>query len=120
MKSNLKDINLKYEELAEEYIANIGVVEERLKEEVFTDITEELEDKLKLKKDINKYKRLIEYMHEGFGQIDKDEIITYVNPRMAEIFGYTAEEMIGKHLFSLMDDEGKNKIQIYLKRRKKA
>ncbi len=51
MKSNLKDINLKYEELAEENIANNGVIGERLKEEVFTDITEELEDKLKLKKD---------------------------------------------------------------------
>lgn len=132
MKSNLKDINLEYEELAEENIANNGVVsfkkdiitlkktEERLKEEVFTDITEELEDRLKLKKDINKYKRLIEYMHEGFGQIDKDEIIIDVNPRMAEIFGYTLEEMTGKHLFSLMDDEGKKKIQIYLKRRKKG
>ena len=76
MKSNIKDINLKYEELAEENIANNGVVEERLKEEVFTDITEEPEDRLKLKKDLNKYKRLIECMYEGLGQIDKDEIIT--------------------------------------------
>ncbi len=59
-------------------------------------------------------------MHEGLGQIDKNEIITYVNPRMAEMLGYTPEEMIGKHLFSFMDDEGKKKIQIYLKRRKKG
>ena len=99
MKTHLKDINLKYEELAEKNIANNGVIWERLKEEVFADITEEPEDKIKLKKVEDKYKQLIEYMYEGLGQIDKDEIITYVNPRMTEIFGHTPEEMIGKHFF---------------------
>ena len=87
---------------------------------MFTNITEELVDRLKLKKSEDKYKQLIEYMQEGLGQIDKNSIITYVNPRMAEILGYTPEEMIGKHIFDFMDDEGKKKTQMLLKRRKKG
>jgi PAS domain S-box-containing protein/putative nucleotidyltransferase with HDIG domain len=120
MKTNLKDINLKYEELAEKNIANNGFIGKKLKEEMFTGITEELEDRLNLKKDINKFKQLIEYMHEGLGQIDKNKIIIYANPRMAEMLGYAPEEMIGKHLLDFMDDEGKSKAQMQLERRKKG
>ena len=38
--------------------------------------------------------------------VDKDAYTSFVNPHMAEMLGYTAEEMEGKHLFSFMDDRG--------------
>lgn len=70
MKLNLKNIDLKYEELAKINIAGNYSVEEKLKEKMFTNITEELKDRLKLKKDISKYKKLIEYLYEELREIE--------------------------------------------------
>lgn len=38
--------------------------------------------------------------------IDKSSYTTFVNPRMAEMLGYTVEEMIGKHMHFFMDARG--------------
>ena len=51
----------------------------------------------------SKYRNFLEVLHEGIWVIDKDAYTTFVNPRMAEIFGYPVNEMVGKHLFSFMD-----------------
>ncbi len=57
-----------------------------------------------------KYRRLVELAWEGIWAIDDKAVTTYVNPRMAEILEYTAEEMIGRSLFSFMDEQS---IEIY-------
>jgi PAS domain S-box-containing protein len=59
-----------------------------------------------LRRSEKKYGQLIETMNEGVWAIDKDANITLVNPRMAEIMGYTVEEMTGKPLVSLLDQSG--------------
>jgi PAS domain S-box-containing protein len=51
------------------------------------------------------YEQLLETIQEGIWVIDADSSTTFVNPKMAEILGYTVEEMIGKNLFSFMDEE---------------
>ncbi len=60
----------------------------------------------KLKKSEEKYRSLIENLHEGIWRIDKDAFTTYVNSHMAIMLGYTVDEMIGKHLFYFMDENG--------------
>jgi|GEM_PF-408504 len=52
-----------------------------------------------------KYRQLVETLHEGVWALDKDANAVFVNPRMAEMMGYTVEEMTGKNLFSLVVDE---------------
>ena len=42
------------------------------------------------------YRRIVETALEGIWEIDDNNITTLVNPRMAEILGYSAEEMIGQ------------------------
>ncbi len=59
-------------------------------------------------------------MYEGIWAIDKDANTTYVNPRMAEMIGYTVDEMQGKHLFSFMDERGIEISQGHLERRKQG
>jgi len=73
---------------------------------IIHDITDkkQTEDDLKLSE--NKYRMLIENLNEGIWYIDKDNTTTFVNQHMAEILGYTVEEMIGKALFNFMDDDG--------------
>ncbi len=47
-----------------------------------------------------KYRALMEALNEGVWVIDADGVTTFVNPRMAEMLGYTVGEMLGRHLFS--------------------
>ena len=73
-----------------------------------------------LQKSEQKYRQLVEQLQEGIWAIDKDVNTTYVNPRMAEMIGYTVDEMQGKHLFAFMDERGVEISQRNLERRKQG
>src|SRR5512136_666939 len=51
-----------------------------------------------------KYRQWMESLQEGVWVIDKDARTAFVNPRMAEMLGYGADEMLGKTLFSFIDE----------------
>lgn len=61
----------------------------------------------KLRGSEEKYRQLVELSQEGVWTIDKNAITTFVNPALADMLGYQVSEMIGKHLFEFMDDEGR-------------
>ncbi len=67
-----------------------------------------------------KYRHLVENLREGVWGIDRNAHTTFVNARMAEMLGYTEEEMLGKHLFSFMDERGIELCQSYLARREQG
>ncbi len=50
-----------------------------------------------------KYRRLVELSHAGIWLINGDSYTTFVNPRMAEMLGYSIDEMVGKHLFDFLE-----------------
>jgi PAS domain S-box-containing protein len=45
-----------------------------------------------------KYRALVDNLHEGILTLDAFEHTTFANPRMAEMLGYTVEEMLGRHV----------------------
>ncbi|HEY2732976.1 MAG TPA: PAS domain S-box protein, partial [Polyangiales bacterium] len=65
-----------------------------------------------------KYRRFIETTHEGVWEIDDQAKTTFVNPRMAEMLGYSIAEMLGKGLDFFMDDEGRGQLARNVDRRK--
>ncbi|HAG10450.1 MAG TPA: hypothetical protein DCK76_03475 [Desulfotomaculum sp.] len=65
----------------------------------------------------NKYRQLVENAREGIWSIDSEGVTTFVNRRMADILGYTPEEMLGKSLFCFMDEKNINYAMINMKRR---
>ena len=67
-----------------------------------------------------KHRQLVETIHDGIWAIDKDSNTTFVNPRMAEMLGYTIEEMTGKHLFAFMDERDVEVAEQYLERRQQG
>ncbi len=68
------------------------------------DVTEQRQAEQTLRDSETRYRRIIETAQEGIWQIDADNRTTFVNARMAEMLGYTVEEMMGKSLFEFMDD----------------
>ncbi len=60
------------------------------------------EIELALQESERKYRQLIELAQEGIWVIDTGGDTTFVNPRMAEILGYTTQEMLGRPLQSFM------------------
>jgi PAS domain S-box-containing protein len=48
---------------------------------------------------------VLETTTEGIWLIDSDARTTFVNPRLARLLGYTAEEMIGESIFTFIDRE---------------
>ena len=52
------------------------------------------------------YRQLIDDVQEGIWAIDVKAKTSLVNSHMAEMLGYTVEEMLGKPIFSFMDKKG--------------
>lgn len=53
-----------------------------------------------------KYLKLLESAQEGIWVIDDQERTTYANPGMAQMLGYSVQEMEGESLFDFMDEDG--------------
>ncbi len=68
------------------------------------DITGRVEAEKALRRSESLYRSLIDTMGEGFGIQDTEGVITYVNDRMCELWGYTREELIGRSVAEFMDD----------------
>jgi len=73
-----------------------------------------------LRRSEERYRRLVENAHEGIWLIDAEAKTTFVNPRMAEMLAYTVEEMLGKSLFSFMDESSVRLARYLFERRKRG
>ena len=82
------------------------------------DITQRKQAEYALQASEAKFRGLVEQELVGFWSMDAQGITTYVNPRMAEILGYFVEEMVGRHIFSFMDQKGKALAVEYIRRRR--
>ncbi|MFZ4464695.1 MAG: PAS domain S-box protein, partial [Bacteroidales bacterium] len=86
----------------------------------FIDITERKQAENLLRESELKYRQLIESLNEGIWMIDEKAVTTFANPIMAEMLGYTVEEMLGRHLFSFMDEQGTQIASRNLERRQQG
>ena len=73
-----------------------------------------------LRESEEKYRNLVELLHEGIWVIDEDSRTTYINTHMAGMLGYTVEEMQGKELFSFMDERGRKLAAQNVERRREG
>ncbi|SDR84766.1 PAS domain S-box-containing protein [Mucilaginibacter mallensis] len=74
---------------------------------VIRDITARKEEDENHRKSEAMYRRIVETAQEGIWTIDENEKTNFVNKKIAEILGYTQQEMLGKGLYDFMDEEGK-------------
>ncbi|MEW5803296.1 MAG: PAS domain S-box protein [bacterium] len=70
------------------------------------DITEIKKAEDAVRESEKKYRQLVENAQEGIWAIDTVPITSFVNNRMAEMLGYTVQEMMGRPVSSFMDEDG--------------
>jgi len=87
---------------------------------VQADITEIKKTEEELRSSEKKYRELVELAQEGIWMIDDGGYTTFVNDKMCEMLGYTREEMMGKNLFSFMDETYLEICREKIERRKKG
>ncbi|MBW3469404.1 PAS domain S-box protein [Arthrospiribacter ruber] len=76
---------------------------------ILRDINEEYEAKVNLKKNEEKYRKLVEESTEIIFSINLDLEFTYVSPNVKQFLGYEVEEVINKnliHFLNLEDNSG--------------
>ncbi len=84
------------------------------------DITKRRHSELALHESEERYRRIVQTAEEGIWTINARSLTDYVNPKMAKMMGYKAEEMIGRPISDFLDDEGKALLAMHLKNRKKG
>jgi two-component system cell cycle sensor histidine kinase/response regulator CckA len=71
------------------------------------DITEEKEGEEQRRASEKKYRQIVEQAPEGIWIIDPDNRTTFANPKLAQMLGWSEQEMPGKSLFDFLDEEGR-------------
>lgn len=71
-----------------------------------------------LRESEKKYRNITETILEGLWMVDSDAKTTYVNKQLAEMLGYTQEEILDRPFFDFVHERVKNKSKEFFERRK--
>jgi diguanylate cyclase (GGDEF)-like protein/PAS domain S-box-containing protein len=63
---------------------------------IFRDLSERNRQNAALRATETSYQKLVETAHEGIWMVDLEDRATFVNQRMADLLGFTVEEMLGR------------------------
>jgi len=84
------------------------------------DLTERRLVEAALRKSEKNYRDLVDTASDGIWKTDVDDRTIFVNPQMAEMLGYTVEEMAGKSTFDVIDPGAIGVLKEKLEERKKG
>ncbi len=105
--------NERLEQVVAERTASLRQTVAKLEREVI----QRAEAENQLRQSEARYRRLVETCGEGVWEIDEHSCTTYVNRRMAEMLGYTPEQMMGQHLFTFMSESERAQAAANVQRR---
>lgn len=102
------------------YKESIKLDEEECYLGVMMDITDlkVVKEALELKEQM--YRQIVETAHEGIWLVDKEYCTTFVNQKMAQMLGYTVEQMIGKPMYNFVDPEWQEFAREHSRQRKQG
>jgi diguanylate cyclase (GGDEF)-like protein/PAS domain S-box-containing protein len=72
---------------------------------MLADVTERHTTEDRLLESEARYRRIVETAQEGIWQLDPDGTTTYVNRKMADMLGYTVEEMVGESAWTFLEPD---------------
>jgi PAS domain S-box-containing protein len=74
----------------------------------------------KTQEEILRYHALVDSMNEGFGVVNLDTKFVYVNRRLCEMLGYSAEEILGRDVHEFVDKRNSGLLDKHLTKRAKG
>ena len=86
----------------------------------FHDVTGRHEAHETLRESEERLRTMVQTTHEGIATLDTDDRVTFVNARMAEMLGYTPEEMVGRPVTDFYDEEGRAQVRARLAGRRRG
>ncbi len=84
------------------------------------DITARLRSQAEAQASDRRYRDIVETAIEGIWTIDAQALTTFVNPKMAQMLGYSPAEMMGRPLSDFMDAQGLALTNANLERRRQG
>ncbi len=87
---------------------------------VQTDVTDRRQTEEELRERESYYRCIVETASEGVWMFDSASKTTFANTRMAEMLGYTVDEILGRSLFEFIDGESREIAESYVQRRKQG
>jgi len=111
------DLNLA-QDLADR--AALAISNARLLQQVQNELDKRTQAETALRTSEQRYRQIVETAQEGIWSIDAASRTTFANAKMAEILGYSIDEMIGTALFDFMDQEGQTIAAENIERRRQG
>lgn len=84
------------------------------------DITDRKKAEERLRKSEEHYRMVTETINDGLGQFDGNGIPVYVNEKYGEIFGYSRDEILGRHWREIFDRDAQEIMEAQLIARRKG
>ena len=78
---------------------------------LFEDISETRQAEAALKESEQRYRTLIETMNEGLLIRNEQDLITYVNPKLCQMLGYSSDEILGHPSTHFLDADNQRILQ---------
>ncbi|KPJ78646.1 MAG: hypothetical protein AMJ54_02415 [Deltaproteobacteria bacterium SG8_13] len=75
---------------------------------ILRDVTGIKKSKSELRRSEKKFRRLVETMNSGFGILDEEGKILYVNRKLQELVGYSKGELVGRRWEDFLDETGRS------------
>jgi diguanylate cyclase (GGDEF)-like protein/PAS domain S-box-containing protein len=73
-----------------------------------------------LERSEERFRRIVHNAEEGIWEIDAAARTSFVNPKMAQMLGYSIEEMVEQPLVAFMDEEGRSILERNIARRQQG
>jgi PAS domain S-box-containing protein len=84
------------------------------------DVTEQKRIEKALSESEEKYRQIVDTMLEGIWIVDAEMRITFANQQLADLLGYTIEELIGQPGYKFFADKTQNDVQLTHDKRQKG
>ncbi|MHA2239696.1 MAG: PAS domain-containing protein, partial [Candidatus Hodarchaeales archaeon] len=100
---------------------NVGIINYQSTDSFFVfvrDITKQKDSIKRIKESEEKYRLIIETAQEGILLIDKEARISFVNQMMAEMLGYSVDNMINSPIYDFMENNHKKAKYVFKKNKK--
>lgn len=97
-------------------LTNIITKDKTIIQAIVRDLSKEKQHKKTIYESEEKYKILVESSNDGIF-IAQNEKVKYANPKMTEISGYSAEEILNKSFFDFVADEEMDRVKALYKNR---